>query len=346
MPEGWAVLDARGVPIAEATAFLRFLHSIERSIHTIRAYGADLAHFYTFLETFDIKWTAVNNEVLGRFISYMRSPNQKLVRASNPQGIHAPNSVDRCMAAVAAFALYLFDSAGDPVYPHLLKTARRTKNRFSEQDKTLVTIGPRLGKTKKGPTVFTQEEAQRIVDSCTTVRDKFLFSLLNETGMRIGQALLLRHSDVRVPESYIRVVRYELPDDASVEARNKSSEYAAVPVPQGLIRLYAAYMHTEYRDIESDYVFINLWSGHVGAPLTYKSVEQLVRRLHVKSDFNGWSAHTFRHSYATRLLNAGVAMETVSYLLTHKSVLTTIDTYSHLEVNDVRRQLDAAGVWK
>ncbi|MFE4229943.1 tyrosine-type recombinase/integrase [Arthrobacter sp. NPDC056886] len=345
-PEGWAVLDARGVPIAEATAFLRHLESIESSRHTIKAYGTDLAHFFTFMETSGVMWTAVTNEVMGQFIKYLRTPNPKLIRPSNPHGVLSARSVNRSLAAISAFALYLFDSVGDPVYPHLLKSARRTKKRHSEADTTQVTVGPRLSNEQKDLKLLTPEEAQRIIGACSSLRDKFLFSLLNETGMRIGQALLLRHSDVRVPDSYIRILRYDPPPNASVEERNKSWRYAAVPVPPGLIRLYAAYMHTEYRNIESDSVFINLWSGKIGHPLTYKTVEKLVKRVQDKTGLKSWSPHAFRHSYVTRLLNAGVAMETVSYLITHSSIVTTIDTYSHLNVNDVRSQLDAAGVWK
>jgi integrase/recombinase XerD len=344
-PECWAVLDARGVPIAEVTAFLRNLHHIERSIHTIRAYGTDLAHFFTFLESSGVAWTAVNNEVMGSFIGYMRMPNTELARPSNPEGIRSPLTVNRCLAAIAAFALYLSDSVGDPVYPHLLKTARRTVNRFSETNRSQVRVGPRLNQAQKSLRLLSSEEARHIIDACSNVRDKFLFTLLHETGMRIGQALLLRHSDIRVPDSYIRVMRSDQVD-GNVDERNKSWRYAAVPVPPGVIKLYAAYMHTEYGNIDSDKVFINLWSGKVGAPMTYKTVEKLVVRLQSKTGLKDWSAHTFRHSYATRLLNAGVRMETISYLVTHSSILTTIDTYSHLNLDDIRLQLTASGVWK
>lgn len=55
-------------------------------------------------------------------------------------------------------------------------------------------------------------------------------------------------------------------------------------------------------------------------------------------------AHQFRHSYATDLPRRGVAPEIVQKLLGHAFISTTIDTYSHLNVEDVRRTLVAAGV--
>ena len=42
-----------------------------------------------------------------------------------------------------------------------------------------------------------------------------------------------------------------------------------VPVPARVIRLYADYLHAEYGDLDSDYVFVNLWSGPIGHPMTY-----------------------------------------------------------------------------
>jgi len=53
--------------------------------------------------------------------------------------------------------------------------------------------------------------------------------------------------------------------------------------------------------------------------------------------------HWLRHSYATRLLRAGVPVEVVSRLLGHASVATTTDVYGHLTVEDARRVLEAAG---
>ena len=54
-----------------------------------------------------------------------------------------------------------------------------------------------------------------------------------------------------------------------------------------------------------------------------------------------FSPHAFRHTHATELLRAGVRMELVAKRLGHASVQTTIDTYGHLGVEDLREELDA-----
>ncbi|MET4703425.1 tyrosine-type recombinase/integrase [Frigoribacterium sp. UYMn621] len=341
--ERWAVVDSRGVPIPEVTAFLRHSEAIERSVNTLKAYASDLAIFYSFLEIDGVMWTAINNEVLGRFVKFARAASAERARPGNPSGVRTPASVNRCMASISAFALYRFESSNDQVYSLLRRTARKHKRLVMDRESIAVTIGPRLRQTSGKLQILTNDEVDAIVDSCNNLRDKLLVSMLYETGMRIGQLLLLRHSDIRVPKSVVRVKRHDL--TLGIESRNKSLLEAEVPVPHGLIKLYAAYMGTEYGMVDSDFVFINLWSGKIGAPLSYKTVEQIVKRLRSKSGLDEWSAHTFRHSYVTRLLQAGVPIKTVSYLVTHASVKTTMEIYDHTNVEDIRRQLIEAGVF-
>ena len=75
----------------------------------------------------------------------------------------------------------------------------------------------------------------------------------------------------------------------------------------------------------------------------YPSVDRLVRRLR-KATGIAFTPHLFRHSYATALLRRGVAPEIVQHLLGHAHISTTIDTYSHLGIEDARAALVTAGV--
>lgn len=110
-----------------------------------------------------------------------------------------------------------------------------------------------------------------------------------------------------------------------------------------VVALYADYLHDEYGDLDSDYVFVNLWGGRVGRPLTYATVHRLVGRLAARSGVD-FEPHWLRHTYATDLLRRGTPVEVVRELLGHASVATTIDTYAHLDVEDARRALVDAGV--
>jgi integrase len=159
--------------------------------------------------------------------------------------------------------------------------------------------------------------------------------------MRIGQALGLRHTDFVSRRREVRIVPRT---DNANGARAKTATITAVPVSTALVRLYSDYMHTEYGDLDCDYVFVNLWSGPKGHPLRYDAVAKLVSRIRDRTGI-AFSPHMFRHTRATELIRSGVPIEVVSKMLTHRSVTTTSDTYVHLTVEDVRAELVRAGVW-
>ncbi len=109
-----------------------------------------------------------------------------------------------------------------------------------------------------------------------------------------------------------------------------------------MIRLYADYLHEEYGDLDSDYVFVNLWGQPFGHPWGYPAVYDLVLRLRRATGVD-FDPHWYRHSYATRLLRRNTPIEVVSTLLGHSSIATTLGVYGHLSVEDARRALEAAG---
>ncbi len=165
--------------------------------------------------------------------------------------------------------------------------------------------------------------------------------VLAETGMRVGQALGLRHSDFVSRRREVTIVPRA---DNANGARTKTQSAVTLPVSAPLVRLYSDYMHSEYGPLDSDYVFVNLWSSPIGRPLRYDSVAKLVGRLRTRTGIE-FTPHTLRHSRATELIRSGVAIEIVSKMLTHRSVTTTSDTYVHLDVDDLRAELVRVGAW-
>lgn len=128
-------------------------------------------------------------------------------------------------------------------------------------------------------------------------------------------------------------------------ARAKCTSPSVVPLSAPLVRLYSDYMHTEYGELDSDYVFVNLWSALVGRPLRYHAVTKLVGRLRVCTGIE-FTPPMLRHSRATELIRGGVPIEVVSKLLTHWSVTTTSGAYVHLDVEDLCAELIRAGAWE
>ena len=89
-------------------------------------------------------------------------------------------------------------------------------------------------------------------------------------------------------------------------ARAKLRSPATVPVTAGLVRCYSDYMYVEYGDFDSDYVFVNLWAGHIGAPMTYAVVHELVGRIRARTGVD-FTLHMLRHTHATDLKMSNVA---------------------------------------
>ena len=252
--------------------------------------------------------------------------NRKLAAVTSFYQFHLRHGVDLALTIKGAGRSVASTSS---TFQPFLVHVRRSRPRGSDL---------RLRQPTRHPQVLSDEQVDKLVGGCGHLRDRVLVTLLNEAGLRIGEALGLRHEDIRTADG---VVDVRARDNAN-GARAKTWE-RQVPVDSGWFLLHAEYLHREYGDLDSDYVFVGLWSRPVGRPLTYSAVADLFTRL---SRATGVVAtpHTFRHTYATRLLRAGVKAEIVQKLLGHASVSTTIAPYAHLTIEDVRHELHRAGL--
>jgi integrase/recombinase XerD len=114
--------------------------------------------------------------------------------------------------------------------------------------------------------------------------------------VRIGEALGLRHEDLEIAGRTVTVT----PRPNANRARAKSGISRTVPASAELMRLYAGYLNREYRALDSDYVFVNLFSEPHGRPWTYAAVYDLVLRLRRRTGID-FGPHQYRHTYATWL---------------------------------------------
>jgi len=193
---------------------------------------------------------------------------------------------------------------------------------------------------QRQPKLLTHEQIQQLLNACTHIRDRFLLALLYETGMRIGQVLGLKHSDLSVEDGTLHIV----PRDQNPNgARAKTRKTYIIPLPEKLLYLYTDYLVDELCALEvealPDFVFVNLWEGEIGRPMTYAAVMSLVKRLRKKSGV-AFTPHMFRHSRATFWIKEDhIALPVVSRLLTHTSIQTTNDIYLQLSAEDLRSAL-------
>jgi integrase/recombinase XerD len=349
--ESWTLLGDDAVPVGPAERFLSYLASAGRSPNTVKAYAHDLKDWLTYLAGRQRDWQAVTLEDVAGFVGWLRLPPEARdgkVAVLPGAGYHCTAaSVNRKLAALVSFCefharhgvalaglLVTMQPAGRRGSATSYKPFLHHITRDEPQRHRLIT----LKTSRRRPAVLTAGQAQAILDSCDHLRDRLLFAVLLDCGVRIGEALGLRHEDMGIAERTVTVT----PRPNDNRARVKGGISRMVPASAELMRLYADYLTREYGALDSDYVFVNLWAEPRGHPLAYASVYDLVLRLRRRTGID-FGPHLYRHTYATWLLRKGAGMESVKELLGHASITTTIDTYGHLTVEDARRTLEAAG---
>lgn len=344
--ESWTVVDDDFVTAEAAERYLAYLSAIERSSNTVRAYAHSLALWLSFLQLRGVDWAGAGVEDVAGFVTWLRAPAVNVIVLDASAARRSESTVNRHLAAV--FGFYDFHARnGVALAASLVAWRRVPRGSFKPflhhvtRGRPIPTRPVKLTAGRRLPVTLSVEEVAVILAACSRLRDRFLFALLAETGIRVGQALGLRHSDFVSRRRELVIVPR---GDNANGARAKTRTVATVPVSAALVRLYSDYMHTEYGDLDSDYVFVNLFSEPLGRAMRYDAVAKLVTRLRVRTGIE-FTPHVLRHTRATALIRAGVPIEIVSVMLTHRSVVTTSQTYIHLGVDDVRAELVRAGVW-
>lgn len=344
--ESWTVVDEYFVAVEPAERYLAHLAGIERSPNTVRAYAHSLALWLQFLRLREVDWAGAGVEDVSRFVTWLRAPAANVIVVDASATRCAESTVNRHLAAV--FGFYDFHARDGVALAESLVAWRRVpRGSFKPflhhvtKGRPIPTRPVKLKVPKRLPVTLSVEEVTVLLAACDRLRDRFLLALLAESGIRIGQALGLRHEDFISRRRELRIVPRA---DNANGARAKTRSVTTIPISAPLVRLYSDYMHTEYSDLDSDYVFVNLFAKPLGSPLRYDAVAKLVTRLRARTGI-AFTPHVLRHTRATELIRAGVPIEIVSTILTHRSVVTTSQTYIHLGVDDVRAELVRAGVW-
>ena len=302
----WTVVDDEGTAVEPAERYLAHLAAIERSPNTVKAYAHGLRLWFEFLSVRSLRWDGIAVEEVSRFAAWLRAPGANIVVFDDRSTLRSAATVNRHLAAV--FGLYDFHArSGVEVAADLVAWRRVSRGSYKPflhhvtAGRPIATRPVKLRVTKTLPKTLTSTQVTTILAACARLRDRFLVALLAETGMRVGQALGLRHEDFVSRECTVRIVPR---DDNANGARAKCRAPVEIPVSASLVRLYSEYLHTEYGSIDSDYVFVNLWSEPIGRPMCSDTVAKLVGRLRARTGIE-FSPHTLRHTRATELSTKG-----------------------------------------
>ncbi len=177
-------------------------------------------------------------------------------------------------------------------------------------------LSPKLGRYI--PSVLSIEEVLAIINSVDTTtpkgkRDRAILEVLYGCGLRVSEAAGLHISDIFREEGFIRV-------------KGKGDKQRLVPIGEPALEAIDTYL-LEARPRGGDNLFLN----KNGRPLSRVSIFTMVKEQALAADIRKEiSPHTFRHSFATHLVEGGADLRVVQEMLGHESILTT-EIYTHID---------------
>lgn len=181
-----------------------------------------------------------------------------------------------------------------------------------------------LKKEKKLPTVLTKEEVRQIIAQIANEKHRLLVQLLYGCGLRVGEAVRLRKGDILLERGLVHVR----------QGKGAKDRYSMLPAS---LRLTLE-CHTA-EGLPADYLCPSNRGGHLTENSVQKIIEHAAQKAGIRKDI---SAHTFRHSFATHLLEAGTDIRYIQELLGHAKLATTqiYTKVSAQALNEIQSPLD------
>ena len=198
-----------------------------------------------------------------------------------------------------------------------------------EQDPTELLASPSRGLYL--PEVLSLDEIDGILQSIDQskdegVRDHAIVETLYSCGLRVTELCGLRFSDLFLEEGYIHV-------------RGKGNKDRLVPISASAIdelrRWFVVRQHLDVKPGEEDYVFVTARGRHLSRITVFHNIKQYAQLAGIGKNI---SPHTFRHSFATHLLERGANLRGVQAMLGHESISTT-EIYLHLDRQHLKEEI-------
>lgn len=181
---------------------------------------------------------------------------------------------------------------------------------------------PKIG--QKLPEVMTIEEVDALLEAIDLStpeghRNKAILETLYSCGLRVSELVNLKYEDIFFDEGFIRVI-------------GKGNKQRLVPVSPTVakeIDLYevATRNHMNIKPGNESYVFLNRRGAKLTRVMIFTIIKNLVEKAGIRKNI---SPHTFRHSFATHLLEGGANLRAIQEMLGHESITTT-EIYTHLD---------------
>ena len=174
------------------------------------------------------------------------------------------------------------------------------------------------------PEVLSVEEIDAIMQSVdmssvSGVRDRAILEVLYGCGLRVSESVSLKISEIFVDEQFVRIT-------------GKGNKQRLVPIGEAALEAVSVYLRQRPDPADKDFEDI-LFLNRFGKKRSRVSVFNMVKKQALLAGVTkNISPHTFRHSFATHLLENGADLRSVQEMLGHESVLTT-EIYTHIDKN-------------
>ena len=269
------------------------------SPNTLDAYLTDLQKLLNFLEGEGLDILSVSLDDLERFAAGLHDI-----------GIH-PRSQARILSGIKSFF-------------HFLVMAD-----YREDNPTELLEGPKIGLHL--PEVLSVDEIDRMIDAIDREknegqRNRAILETLYSCGLRVSELCQLKISDLYFDEGFIKV-------------EGKGSKQRLVPISPRAIKEIRYWLldrtHWRIKPGCEDYLFLARWGKNISRIMVFHLIKELADEAGITKSI---SPHTFRHSFATHLLEGGANLRAIQCMLGHESIATT-EIYTHIDRNRLREEI-------
>jgi integrase/recombinase XerD len=308
-----------------------------------------LCLYFTFLEQTHLDWLHVAPDNLVHFVQWLRDPQRQVgMHSVHTTSLLSERSVNTIVTSVSSFYRYHIQRGEILQNPVLYE---QISNRFSGFKPFLVHTS--RGKSIKR-TIQLKEPEKRVktvkdadLETFLAALDNFQFRcmvlLMREGGLRVGEALGLLIQDLEFHRNGIWIRRRSALENGALAKNLVEGEERFIDLSPALMALLDHLLL--HHSFDTDHLFVVLkrnardkWGNPTyGQPLDREAVKGLFRHYSKKSGIP-LHAHLLRHSHATELIKAGWDASYVQKRLGHAQVQTTINTYVHLDDDDLSQK--------
>tara|TARA_B100000674_G_C37809820_1_gene900558 strand:- start:101 stop:994 length:894 start_codon:yes stop_codon:yes gene_type:complete len=280
----------------------KYYLSVERSLaqNSVESYLRDINKLADYSKKIEKDEKSLSTKDIRNFISYL-----------NDNKISA-RSQARIISGIKAFYKYLI--LEDNI----------------KEDPTLLIENPKIG--LKLPEVLSVEEVDIILSSIDLSkihgqRNKAIIETLYSCGLRVSELINLKISNINFKEEYLKVI-------------GKGNKERLTPIGSNALKYIKIYIneirvHQKIIKGNEDIVFLNNRGKKLTRVMIFTLIKKILELSGIKKNV---SPHTFRHSFATHLIEGGADLRAVQEMLGHESITTT-EIYTHLDKDYLRSNI-------